>query len=106
MGEPRFEVVWPQGTVASAPPIALAPRLPDLSGKRLALVWDHVFRGDEMFAAFQDVVRARYADVSFVAHEAFGNVHGSIAEEHEAIERLPDRLRELEVDAAVVGVGA
>jgi hypothetical protein len=104
--EPRYEVVWPQGQVVTSAPRPIAPRLTGFDRKRVALVWDHVFRGDEMFEVFAEVVRSRWEAVTFIPHERFGNVHGSVTEEHEAIALLPDRLRELEVDAAIVGVGA
>lgn len=103
--EPEFSVLWPLGRLRT-PPSSLAPRPADLSGTRVALVWDHVFRGDDMFDIFREVVSARYPGMSFVDHEVFGNTHGSAAEEHDALEHLGERLREHEIDAAVVGVGA
>jgi hypothetical protein len=72
----------------------------------VALIWDHVFRGDDMFEIFREEVSARYPGMSFVDHQVFGNTHGSAAEEHDAVEHLGDRLREHEIDAAIVGVGA
>ena len=103
--EPHFDVVWPLGQHVTRPG-ELASRPPDLVGKRVGLVWDHVFRGDDVFETFKEVAAARFDGMTFVGHEEFGNVHGSIAEEHEAIEGLPERLRTLQVDAVVVGVGA
>ena len=104
-GEPRFEVVWPLGKTGGTP-IEGNPRPAELHGKRIAFVWDHVFKGDEMFDIFSQVARERFENVSFVPHDQFGNVHGSVAEEHDAVAALPDRLDALEVDAVVVGVGA
>jgi hypothetical protein len=104
--EPVYEVVSPLGRRSMLAPAELAPRLPDLTGRTVAFVWDHVFSGDRMFSRFEQVAAARFAGVKFVAHEAFGNIHGTAAEEHEAVELLPERLRALGVDVAVVGVGA
>lgn len=103
--EPRYGVVWPLGHRAtqSAP---LAPRLDTLDGKTIAFVWNHVFKGDAMFRIFEHAIRERYRDVTFVDHPVFGNIHGTAAEEHEAVELLPERLAEKGVDAAIVGVGA
>lgn len=106
MTEPRYEVLWPLGRHAGAAPTDLAPRSVDLAGKRVAFVWDHVFKGDLMFARFIRAAEARYPGMSFVDHPEFGNIHGTTAEEHDAVERLPARLREHRIDAAVVGVGA
>jgi hypothetical protein len=104
--EPLYEVVSPLGRRSVAAQTPLAPRLPDLEGRTIAFVWDHVFKGDVMFQRFVRAASARHRDVRFVAHESFGNIHGSAEEEDEAVALLPQRLREHAVDAAVVGVGA
>ena len=103
--EPRYEVVWPLGHRATEKAV-LAPRLDTLNGKTIAFVWNHVFKGDAMFRIFEDAIRQRYEGVTFVDHPEFGNIHGTAAEEHEAVELLPARLAEKGVDAAIVGVGA
>ncbi|HEY7591539.1 MAG TPA: hypothetical protein VH969_00170 [Actinophytocola sp.] len=102
----QYEVLWPLGRRGGLPPGELAPRPADLTGKRVAFVWDHVFSGDRMFARFEAVASKRFAGMSFVPHPEFGNVHGTTAEEHDAVEKLPERLREHDIDVAVVGVGA
>lgn len=106
MTEPRYEVLWPLARHMGAAPTDLAPRFADLAGKRIAFVWDHVFKGDLMFARFTEAAAARYPGMSFVDHPEFGNIHGTTAEEHDAVEKLPERLRAHRIDAAVVGVGA
>lgn len=103
--QPLYDVVWPLGARA-AEPAPLADRLPDLGGRSIAFVWDHVFRGDDMFARFTDVAKDRFPDASFIGHHDFGNIHGTSTEEHDAVDGLARRLREHGVDAAVVGVGA
>lgn len=102
-GEGVFETVWPSGKSA-APATGLAPRLRSLDGARIAFVWDHVFRGDEMFSALE--AQGACAAEAFITHAAFGNIHGNPREETEAIALLPERLREHRIDAVVVGVGA
>lgn len=104
-GEPGFSVVWPLGQLETQP-TSLAPRPPDLANKRVALIWDHVFRGDDMFEIFKEEVRTRHPGMTFVDHHVFGNTHGSVAEEHDALGYLGERLRAHEIDAAIVGVGA
>jgi len=101
-----YEVLWPLGRKGGLPPSDLAPRVRDLNGKNVAFVWDHVFKGDLMFARFELAANERFTEVSTVAHPAFGNIHGTTFEEHDAVVKLPERLRAHKIDAAVVGVGA
>jgi hypothetical protein len=84
----------------------LAPRLSSLRGKRVALVFDYAFRGDEMFASFQEAAQERFGDVTFLDPDKFGNFHGPAEEGRQAMERLAKSLELHEFDAAIVGVGA
>jgi hypothetical protein len=97
--------VWPLGRRALRD-LELSGGLGGLSGKRIGLIWDYLFRGDEIFELVQREIDARWDDVEYVGWEAFGDIHGSVAAEAAAIAELPDRLREYRVDAALVGVGA
>jgi hypothetical protein len=101
-----YEVLWPLGPKGGLPASDLAARLTDLTGKNVAFVWDHVFKGDLMFGRFEQAANERFSGVSCVPHPEFGNIHGSTSEEHDAVEKLPARLRAHRIDAAVVGVGA
>jgi len=89
----------PMGVAVSDP----ATRPDSLSGKRVAFLWDSMFRGDEMFPVLQEAISDRFEDVSFVEYEAFGSTFGG--DEEAVLAALPDRLRELNVDAVVSGVG-
>jgi hypothetical protein len=101
--EPRFEVVWPLGRfVGRARPAE--PRLDRLEDKTIGLVWDYVFRGDEMFDILKDELSTRHPGVQFVDYPVFGNVHGS--HERQVVAELPQRLAAHKVDAVIVGVGA
>ncbi len=99
--EPRYDVVWPRSPrgIQSRP---LAARLSTLNGATVAFLWDHLFRGDELFPLLADHLQNRY-DVTIVDHTEFGNLHG--ADEKERIGRLPDDLRTRGVDAVVSGMG-
>jgi hypothetical protein len=97
-----YEALWPRSPRQSKVK-ALAPRLDTLAGKTIAQVWDHVFRGDEVFAFLEEGLRARYPGVKFVSWREFGNTHGS--EEREVVAALPGKLKALGADAVVSGMG-
>jgi hypothetical protein len=98
--EPVYEVVWPKSPRGVQPQRA-ATRLATLEGARIGLVWDHMFRGEELFPVLATELERRGATV--VGWEAFGNVHGP--DEHAVVAALPDVLRAERIDAVVVGNG-
>ncbi len=97
-----YAVYWPRSPRQVAR-TALAPRLDTLDGRTIALVWDYMFRGDEIFTLLEEGIRRRFPRARFVNWREFGNTHGS--EEHAVVAALPRRLRELGVDAAISGMG-
>lgn len=99
---PTYDVVWPRSP-RGVQRRRRADRLETLVGKRIAFLWDHLFRGDELFPVLADELRARFEGVEIVGHEEFGNLHG--ADERERVGRLPDDLRTRGVDAVVSGMG-
>jgi hypothetical protein len=101
--EPRYEVVWP-GSRRASNDVVPTPPLEDLNGKVIAEIWDRVFRGDEMFPYVREVIRRRFPGVTFVPHEAFGDIFGW--NERQVLAQLPELLRKHRVDGAIVGVGA
>lgn len=103
VSEPEFAVVWPSAR-STFPRVALNTRLPDPEGKRIGFIWDHVFRGDEIYELVEAELAKRYPTMTFVPYPEFGNIHGE--DEPQVFAALPDRLREEEVDAVIVGVGA
>jgi hypothetical protein len=80
-----------------------ADRLDTLAGKRIAFLWDYLFRGDELFPVLARELTARFERVEIVGYEEFGNLHG--ADEKERVGRLPDDLRTRGIDAVVSGMG-
>lgn len=100
---PEFSVVWPLGKHVADSRDAAAG-LTTLNGMTIAFVWDHMFRGDEMFELLEAELGELYDDVRFVQHDAFGNVHGP--DERAVVQALPQKMQSLEVDAAIVAVGA
>jgi len=97
-----YEAYWPRGRKQKGMQ-PLAPRCESLAGKTVAQLWDFMFRGDEVFALLEEALQARFPDVKFVSWRVLGNTHA--ADEREVLAALPDRLRELGVDAAISGMG-
>ena len=97
-----FEVLSPGGPfgVQISP---AAPRLDGLKGKKIAFVWDYVFRGDDMFPVIERELLQRFDGISFVSYDAFGSIFGG--DEEAVLDDLPAKLRALGVDGAICGVG-
>lgn len=99
----HYEAYWPRTArrVKSKP---LAPRLDTLAGKHVALLWDYLFRGDQIFETVQAELRQRFPGIRFLGWKEVGNIHGS--DERQMIAALPRRLKEAGVDAVITAVAA
>ena len=97
-----YEALWPRSP-RQAKVKPLAPRLDTLAGKTIAQVWDQVFRGDEVFEFLEQGLKERLPGVRFVSWREFGNTHGS--DEREVVAALPQRFKEMGVDAVISGMG-
>lgn len=97
-----YEVVWPRSP-RGVQARRKARRLDSLDGKRVAFLWDYVFRGDELFPVLAKALTERHDGLAIINYTEFGNLHG--ADEKERIGRLPDNLRDRGVDAVVSGMG-
>lgn len=102
MQEPDYEVVWPLGTLATAP-VELASRPADLSGITIAELSDYGFRAEAIFPILRDLLASRYPGIRFIEYTEFGNTHGP--EETQIIAGLAEKLRALGCDAVISGVG-
>jgi hypothetical protein len=96
-----YEVLWPRAA-RQVKRQALAPRLDTLKGKTVAQLWDFIFRGNEVFDALEEGLKARYPDIRFVSWREFGNTHGS--DERQVVAAIPQRLKALGVDAVISGM--
>ena len=98
MASNQYEVVWPRAErrLKMRP---LARRLDTLNGKTVAQLWDFLFAGDEVFAALEVKLREQYPEVKFVSWREFGSTHS--VNEKELLASLPQRFKELGVDAAI-----
>ena len=98
-----LSALWPGGESA-ARPIEPAPRPASLDGRRVGFLWNHMFRGEEIFPLVAERLEAEFQGVELVGFDAFGSTFG--AGEHAVIDALPSRLRGLGVDAVISGIGA
>jgi hypothetical protein len=97
-----YEVLWPGGPIGVpvAPP---APRPASLAGRRVAFLWDYMFRGEEVFPAIERGLRQAFGEIDIAGYDRFGSVFGG--DEEHVLASLPARLRAMEVDAVVCGIG-
>ncbi len=97
-GEMTYDVVWPSGE-RKQKMRPLAKRFDTLNGKTIAQLWDFLFAGDEVFTALEAEIAKTYPDVKWVSWREFGTTHG--VNEKELLASLPQRFKELGVDAAI-----
>lgn len=98
----RYDVVWPL-TPSTVQGAKLAKRLDTLEGKVVAELWDWVFKGDIMFQAFEEELPKRFPGIKLISWKEFGEIHG--ADEREVLAALPQKFKEMGVDAVICGVG-
>jgi hypothetical protein len=99
----EYSVVWPLSR-QQITSVGETAGVGSLDNKRVAFVWDYMFRGDEMWELIKEGIRDRYPTAEFVGYEAFGNIHGP--SETGVPSDLLDNVRRERVDAAVLAVGA
>ena len=97
-----YAVVWPRAA-KTVEPQALAVRLDTLAGKKVAFVWDYLFRGDEIFPLLEAGLRERFPGMTFVSYEEFGSTHSG--QERQVLAELPGKLASLGVHAVISGMG-
>ena len=95
-------VYWPGGQRQGGEK-PLAPRLTSLEGKRVALLWGWLFRGDEVYELLQQALAARFTGIRFIHWSEFGSIHGN--DEREVVAALPEKLKRLGADAVLTAMG-
>ena len=96
-----YEAYWPRSPRQERMR-KLAPRLSSLEGRTVAQLWDQLFKGDVVFGLLEEGLKARVPGIRFVSWRDFGSTHGG--EEKEVLAALPQRLKELGVDAVISGM--
>ena len=96
-----YEAHWPRSPRQQLTR-ELAPRLDTLEGKTVAQLWDQLFKGDVVFDVLEEGLKQRIPGIKFVSWRDFGSTHGG--EEREVLAALPQRLKDLGVDAVVSGM--
>ena len=96
-----YEAHWPR-TPRQQLTRELAPRLDTLEGKTIAQLWDELFKGDVVFRHLEEGLKQRYPGVTFVSWKEFGSTHGK--NEKAVLAALPQKLRDLGVDAVLSGM--
>jgi hypothetical protein len=94
-----YSVLSPAGH-RSAHASPTGARLNSLEGKTICEVWDHHFRGDDMFTILRAALHAKYQRLQFVDWNKFGQL------EYVAKDILQDAFRLNGCDAVIAGVGA
>jgi hypothetical protein len=97
-----YDVVWPRGR-RQRDQVPAAGRLPTLNGKKVAQLWDYLFRGDEVFQTLEEGLRARFPQVEFVNWREFGSTHSQ--DERQTLAELAVKFKDAGVDAAISGMG-
>jgi hypothetical protein len=95
-----YEVVYPLGKVAHNEK-QVASHLETLDGMTIAELSNHKFYDDLTFQALERTLTKRFPNLKIIPHREFGNTYGPA--ESEVIERLPERLKALKVDAVISG---
>lgn len=103
----QFEVVSPVGGETSDRK-AIAPRLPDLNGKRVAEIWNGVFKGEETFPAIRRALEKKYPGVTIVPYTEFPHFYGgdNPTQQRALAKELAALVKEKGCDAVISGNGA
>jgi hypothetical protein len=98
----HYAVLWPRSP-RQVKARLLARRLDTLAGKTIAQFWDYAFFGDRVFEYLEEELQKRFPGVRFIHWREFGSTHG--ADERKIIAELPQRMKDMGVDAAISCMG-
>jgi hypothetical protein len=85
----------------------IAPRLDTLEGKTVGEVYNHHFKGDQMFALYRQLLRQRYPGVRVVPYSELpaSYVGGDSATQRRIAQEVAVQAKEKGIDALIAGNG-
>lgn len=85
----------------------IAPRLNTLAGKTVGEVYNHHFKGDQMFALYRELLQQRYPDVRIVPFTELpaSYVGGDPSTQRQIAQEVAAQAREKGIDALIAGNG-
>jgi hypothetical protein len=98
-----YQVVWPRGA-RQVKQKRLARRPASLDGKTVAQLWSYAFKGDHVFAALEEGLKAKFPGVRFIKWDEFGSILGT--NQREFVAGLPAELKKRGVDVVITGMAA
>jgi len=106
MNRNEIGVISPLG-LPGTPNQAIAPRLDSLAGKTIGEVYNHHFKGDQMFALYRQLLKQRYPGVRIVPYTELpaSFVGGDSAYHRRVAQEVAARAKEKGCDALITGNG-
>lgn len=106
MNQEELGVVSPLGLPATQNK-GIAPRLDSLEGKTIGEVYNHHFKGDQMFGLYREFLKQRYPGVKIVPYTELpaSFVGGDSASHKRIAQEVATLAREKGVDALITGNG-
>ena len=92
-----FQVYNPGGRVEMTE--TPAKRIAGLRGRKVGLLWNGVFRGDDMFPFLQQLLKERFPDGEILSY-------GELPSHHPDAETIGQVVKEKGCDAVIAGNGA
>jgi hypothetical protein len=85
----------------------IAPRLNTLEGKTVGEVYNHHFKGDQMFALYRQLLQQRYPGVRIVPYTELpaSYVGGDSATQRRIAQEVAAQAKEKGIDALIAGNG-
>jgi len=106
LAENALEVISPAGLPVTQSK-GLAPRLDTLAGKTIGEVYNHHFKGDQMFVLYRELLRQRFPGVRIVPFTELpaSFVGGDPASHRRIAQEVAARAKEKGCDALISGNG-
>ena len=103
----KIEVLSPVG-LAAVSMAGAAPRLDDLNGKKVAELWNGVFKGDVAFPVIRRLLEQRYPAVEIIPYSEFPHAPGSDkpGQQRERARETAALARQRGAHAVIAGIGA